>query len=650
MRTVTGTVFWLEAISVIAGTLLLTGCPGETSDPQPQQAAPRIESSGIVTDGVNLREQRIVAKGATGLTRTTNTSSSGIYALNMADLSGPYLFSNTVSPGADPELIALTSLSTRVGATNVTPLTTLLTAQLLGVTPATAYQTFNTTLSMTGLTEEGIRTAQAELTAFLQDALGVQVKSGTASFVDSSFKTNVGDPMYDTILALTAKIAADGTTLRAVGERIATGAQACLLEKIQVSIGGQQKKFCPVNKSDVPEEDDTTILDYKFRDISNAVLLVKVRDDAVLSVDFTTATNVTYSCSGTACAGVSLGAVAADESRPIVFGSLALTGSGSGALLDGTLIGPPPSIELPVLPCTDNRYFVIFSNHSALGDCIAPNDPFQYGATTGGSHGPGLMGIAFDGQQQGVTGSIEIRVNRTTLAPVYVYFVNRDPDTGEVLSRFLCQFAECNGVTWGPGKPDSSRGFPIELRTITLDNTMLEGVDADGNPTGETAVVRLSGLGLFDPNEADPPEPAYPPLTDCDPAADTISVTGPKGEFNLCMPQNDAANGLFYRMPFDDGAGNIQLFFSNDSGDTLGLDLTNGALADAFVSLGSTFETFNCTADCAGITVSGPDATGQYTVSFANTVLRIANGGGGPPIPDNRTLTLTSGDLIMPPP
>ncbi len=194
-----------------------------------------------------------------------------------------------------------------------------------GTAPINAFQTYNGTLAKDQITDENIRRAQADVTTFLQDALGVQVKSGTASFGDSTYNTSVGDPMYDTILALNAKIAADGTTLKDVADRVALGAQACLTEQIQISIGGQQKKFCPVAKSDVPEEADTSILDYKFRDVANAVLLVKVRDDTVLSVDFTTAANVTYSCVSTACAGASLGPVASDESRPLVFGSLALT-------------------------------------------------------------------------------------------------------------------------------------------------------------------------------------------------------------------------------------------------------------------------------------------------------------------------------------
>jgi len=643
-------VFWLKAIGVLSAALVLTGCPGEKSDPQPQQAAPRTESTGMLTDGVALRVQPIVVKGTTGLTRSTSTASNGTFTVNMSELSGPYLFANSQSPAGNPDLIFLTSVTTRLGATNVTPLTTLLTAQVLGVTPLNAFQTYNTTLAKGQITEANLTAAQADLTTFLQDALGIQVKSGTSSFVTASFNTNVGDPMYDTILALAAKITGDGTTLGAVAERVAIGAQACLTEKIQVSIGGQQKKFCPVSKSNVPEEQDTTILDYKFRDITGAVLLIKVRDNSVLSADFTTAGNVTYSCTGAACGGVSLGAKAAGDSRAIVFGSLALTANGSGALLQGTFIGPPPSIELPILPCTDNRYFAIFSNNSALGDCIQPDDPFQFGATVGNTKGHGRLGISFNGQADD-TGRVEIVVDRATFAPSYVYFTRQDPETGET-SRYVCRVAECKGVTWGAARPESAGGFALELRTITLDNTMLQGIDANGNPTPESVTLRLSGLGMFIANDPDPPEepePTYPPLTDCDPAADTISVTGPSGEFNLCAPQNDPDNGVFWRIPYDLGDGYFQLFFSNETGDSFGVTTLNGELFDAYVSLSNGL-TFNCTAPgCSGITVSGPDADGQYTLSFSGTVMRLVDFSGDPPTPNRPTLTLTSGDLVMPP-
>jgi hypothetical protein len=629
--------FWFKSIAVLAGMLVLAGCPGEKSDPQPQEAAPRVESTGIVDDGVSLRKQDIVGKGASGATRRTDTDASGAFVLNMAGLTGPYLFSNTLSTG-NPELIFLLGLQTRVGHTNVTPLTTLLVSQLLGVTPVNAFQTYNTTLPKDRITGENIKTAQADLTAYLQDALGVQVRSGDASFIDSPFEPNVGDPMYDTILALNAKIAADGTSLSAVAERIATGAQACLTEQLQITIDGQTRKFCPVARSDIPEEADTTILDYTFRDIANAMLLVKARGDTVLSVYYTTPANVTYSCSAAACAGVSLGTVAADESRPIVFGSLALTGSGSGALLAGTLTGPPPSIELPVLPCADNRFFLIVSNNSAVGDCVRPEDPFQLGASVGGPQTVGRDSVNVSGQSFGSFSIVVDSVSPEHPA-VSVYYRDSDPETSESRYRFLCRFAECNGLTWGSAEPVTTSGFPLETRKISLDKTMMVGINDDGTPNGLTATLSYSGVAVFQQNYSF----SYPPLMDCDPTADTVSVGAFNGEFNLCLPA--AAD---WRSQFDQGNGFVQIALYDDVfNQVVSISLLNGGLDRLSIQPPGIGETYSCTTDCAGVTVNGPDADGQYVVSFSRTVVHRDEAF---PLPSDRTLTLTSGDIVIPPP
>ncbi len=82
----------------------------------------------------------------------------------------------------------------RVWYVNVTPLTTLLTAQLFGVDPVNAYTNFgapgNNLVRQVG--DAAIRQAQADLTLYLQDVLGIQVKSGTTSFVDGTFTPTAG--------------------------------------------------------------------------------------------------------------------------------------------------------------------------------------------------------------------------------------------------------------------------------------------------------------------------------------------------------------------------------------------------------------------------------------------------------------------------
>ncbi len=84
--------------------------------------------------------------------------------------------------------------------------------------------------------------------------------------------------------------------------------------------------------------------------------------------------------------------------------------------------------------------------------------------------------------------------------------------------------------------PVTTVGFPLETRKIALDNTMLIGLNEDGTPNGLTATLRYSGIALFQPGVSI----AYPPLANCDPAYDTISAVTFNGEFNFCVPPNDA--------------------------------------------------------------------------------------------------------------
>lgn len=637
---------------LVAGVLALGACSGEESDPQPQSPALRTEATGIITDGVALRAQSVAGKGAEGLTRTSNSTSSGTYTLTLTELKGPYIFANTLVPGGDPGLIVLTTVSTGAGVTNLTPLTTLLTAQLLGTDPGNAFATFtsSTTVPKEKITDAGIQAAQAELTAFLQDVLGVQVKSGTASFVTSSFNAAPGDAMFDTMLALNAKLAADGTTLKALGSRIATGVQACNAEQVQVTVNGQKKKFCPVNKGAVPEEADPSIVDYVFRSVADEVLAVKARDTTVLTVGFTASNGVTtYSCAGAACTSLTVSAKAGDDTRSIAFTSTPLAGGGGSVLIDGTLVGPPPSITLPTLPCTDNRYFLILSTNTVIADCISPDDPFQIGGTFANASGPGRESVSFANTDDPLPThpGVSVVIDTSTPEPtvVSVYFKEIDPDTFEIHNRYLCRLAACNGATVGPATTTMAPGVLTEIRTVTFNNTLLTGLDGDGAPTGATGSFRGSFVLLRVPSFG----VSYPDLMDCDPLVDTVSVTTYNGgEFNLCMPPNDPNIPFFlYRQTFDLGNGEFNIVMSNDFSDQIFVNLQANALSEVRVQISGSGEQFRCTTDCAGVTVSDPDGAGERTISFSNAVLHHIE---TYPLAGDRTVTLTSGDLVVPPP
>jgi hypothetical protein len=632
-----------KVLAVLALTALLAGCPGEKSDPQPQSVTPRTEAAGLVTDGVALRSQSMNVLGSGGPARTVRASSAGTYSVSMTELSPPYLFTNTLSGGDNPDLTTLIAVTPHIGNTNVTPLTTLLTAQLLGVSPQTVIGSFVTgaNIAKDRITEAGLRDAQVELTAFLQDSLGVQVTSGTASFNDATFNPAPGDAMFDTILALNAKMAADGTTLEAVAERIATGVHACDVEQALLTINGAQKKFCPITKGAVPEEADTSILDYTFRNIADEILVVKARDKAILSIEFTSATQVTYSCEGAACTSASLGPIADDESQPMTFASTPLTSGGGGsALLTGTLVGPPPSIELPTLPCSENRYFLILSNHSVVAECIPPGDPFNLGGNFSTQGGPDRENVSFG--KVGMQFDTDAAGNISTTS---IYFQDRDPDTNEIRNRLLCRFTACNGVVYGePTLTPTNFGFSVEIRTITLTNTLLTGLDENGVEDGTSGSIRGSFVLLRLPGS----NVAYPVLAECDPAADTITATTFKvTEFNVCIPPNDAPNFSFYRQWSDLGDGFVELDLKDENfNQVVRTFLKDGVLDQVVVQVSATQETYTCSTDCAGVTVTGPDVNGDRTLMFSNTVLRHDE---AIPLPSDRTLTLTSGAITLAP-
>ncbi len=641
---------WMVKGSLAAMSLLaLAGCPGEESKVTPPLQQPRAEASGLVSDGVQQRIQVIVAKGAAGTARTTQTAEQGTYTLSLTDLTGPYLFANTTSPGGDPDLVILTAVTAGGGHVNVTPLTTLLTSQLLGLDPANSYGSFDSGPSVFNrVTAASVAAAQAEVTSLLQQTYGVQVKSGQSSFVEAAFSPVAGDPMFDTITALNAKLIAEGMTLTGLARDIAAGVRACDDGVVTISMGGTQSRFCALNKSTLPDENDATVLVYTFRNVRQEVLTVRMRDEVVVAVSFTTATGATLGCSAAACTGVSLGAVTTDLTRPVNFASVVLTGGG-GALLTGSLLGAEPFVTLPPLPCTQNRLIVIFDDHEVIGDCVSANHPLAVDGTFGGPSGPGREAYTFQNNldAQAPYPRLEVGLDTTTATPTvtYVFYADLDMDTFQQRNRYACQFAACNGVTIGAVTSGSSSGYPYQRFSVRLDNTVLTGMEADGTATGRSLTVRAAFNALRD---EPPPTIEYPQQVPCTPGSDEVVAQAFNAALNLCLPQNDAPNGIFPRASFDMGAGDVQLLLSSELGEPIVVNLHDDAVVEVLVAFSSsTGEQFHCTADCVGVSVSAPDGQGERRVDFAGTVLRqVLNF----PRPGDRTLTLTGSGLVVPPP
>ena len=640
-----------KSLAILALAPLLGGCPGETSNVPAQEAVPEVKMTGTESSGVSVEAQFVYAKGTAGTTREVRTTASGGYSVVLTDLTGPYLLANTLSPAGDPSLVFLTTVAAKPGVANLTPLTTLLTAQLLGLDPSEALTGFNSSPNVETalITDANIKAAQAEVTQFLADAYGLTLKSGAQSFVDAAFTPAAGDPMFDSIVDLNAKLAAKGKTIRAVAQQIAQGIQACQSEAVTLNLNGQDKKFCPVLKSATPEEADVSIVDYLFQDVVQNTLTFKAQGTTVLSGRYQPTGGDPFTCDS-GCVGITLGAPAADLTRAITFtnaGFTSTTAAGT-AVLTGTLTSAIPSITLPPLPCSDDRFFVIYPNHDVVGQCISVVNPTGIPATLGGGAGPGRDLYSFSLSDPPPTfPHMEITVDYSTPEPtvVSVYYSVNDPDTGLIVNRFACMLSACNGVSLSTKTVATAFGYTFEVRKITLSDTVLSGLNEDGTATGLSVTARAS---LNVAHDATTPPPAYPTLMACaDATADAIDTLAPGAQFNLCISPNDLVNGFLYRTTTDLGDGNLEIALFSDIFDQVYLDLHDTVVTDLRVVLASTNETFECKADCAGITVTGTAGNGPRTVKFAGTVLHNQQDF---PLPGDRALKITSPTMDVAPP
>jgi hypothetical protein len=622
----------------VALTVLLAGCGEDEPPEQTPAASPTL--SGIATLDDRVHPGSVTAKGIAGLPRTANNSSgTNQYRVDLSQLTGPYVV-RWGGLDENDEQVFLYSVATQPGTANITPLTTLLFAQLMGQEPAGAYAAFAAS-GASMVTEENIRLAQAKVTAYLRDVLGVTVQSD-ADFITSPFQTTPGDPMYDTIMALDAALGGSGAALTEASRQVAFIARLCIEERILIDVAGAEREFCPATKTAERDADDNSIIDYVFTTATNDTLTVRVRGDEVLSAEYATAGEV-YSCSGAGCGGIVLGIPVSDQTRSVDFTSVALIGSSGSAVIGGVLMGAIPSVQLPVLPCDHNKFYAILEDNTVIGQCVDAFDPLNVGGTINQLRGaePARAVYAFN-NSSGIDPAypqVELVMDGND-SVVSVYFFQYDPETFIPSMQFACEGAECNGITLGPVTVNTDLGpeYPVLIRNVTFDDTVLSGMTLTGEPTGTAATLRASFTTVY---FTDPFAPVlYPPLADCDPASVTVSVEVHSGSFNFCSSEA-------FRLASTTGESDVKLEMYDD-GTFAPIELT--LRDDAVVSVifhSSVGSSFSCSATCEGVSVSTPDELGQRTVSFANTVLYEVQSF---PRPGPRTATLDGGPIAFPPP
>lgn len=622
---------------VIAFVMLLAGCGEDAPPEQTAVTTPTLAGTAAYDDRVTAGP--VTAKGTAGLPRTaSNSSGTNRYSVDLSQLAGPYAL-RWIGPDRSDMTVSLYSVATQAGVANVTPLTTLLFAQLMGQDPAAAYAAFGANATEM-VTDDKIRAAQAKVTAYLQDVLGVTIRSGNASFITSSFNATPGDPMFDTMQALDAALAANGSTLGTLTQQVAALARLCIEEQLLIDVAGVQREFCPATKAANRDETDNTIINYVFSAPTNDTLTVKVRGDEILSAEYANA-GLAYSCSGSTCGGIVLGAPDSDQTRSLDFTAATLAGTSGSATVNGILTGAIPGVELPVLPCTTNRFFAILDDNSVIAQCVDAFDPLNVGGTIntlrGAAPSRAIYAFADTSGANPAYPQVEL-VTDGNDSVVSVYFFQYDPATFIPTIRFACEGEACNGITLGPVTVNTDLGpdMPVLVRNVTLTNTILSGMTETGAPTDTTATLRASFTTVY---FVDPNTPmVFPPLAACDPSSDTVSIDVLSGPFNFCSAE---AN----RMASVPSDADLKLeMFDDQSFAPIEVILRAGAVASVTYH-SPVNQPFRCDADCEGVTVSPPDTLGRRTVTFEGTVLHEVQSF---PRPGTRTATLSSGPITFP--
>lgn len=634
---------WLLVLMLAVS--LLASCGGTDGDAPAQTPAPLVELTGNALSAdatLPFSNDAFTIKGASGLARPGQFTAPHVYRVKLDQLTGPYALGLVVDNDTTKVLV---SIATRSGTANVTPLTTLVVAQALGADPALFFNQLPNLGAGSGtlanVTAERLTAAQQQIKRYLRQRLGVTVSDAAGDLITASFRASAGDPMYDAIVALNTRLHADGQNVLQLAHQIAAQALLCNAAHLTLTTPTDTFDFCPSSKSAAADPVDTSITNYTFADETGASLTVAARGDTVLSATYTNAQALTSSCSGAGCTGLSLGAVQEDQTRNIVFANVVLNGAAGRIVVAGTLVSAKPGVNLPPLPCDDNRYYIIRSDGTVDATCALPD---TLGVGVGESW---LLGqtrrqyfFTTDGSVEPPTPSIEVRADGETLASVVVY--DQDPDTGMNRALFKCVGTACNGAEIGPAvdDPDSFAPYIIRTRTIVLTNTVLAAVGG-----GDPVTVRASLNSV---------EYVLPPIYETGACASPTQ--------RVVATLSDEADGVDICTPADVSGSDLALFFrtvvESDGSETMhmgslissagssspagGLDIrvADGAVA-SIRFLGAGNAAYECLgAACVGIDVSAPDGAGQRTVTATGVVLTEVELGG---LSGTRTAKLNGG-------
>lgn len=631
----------VPALAALGGLAACGGGADGHAPVQPPPETPLIEGVAYASEQGLTDGYAVFLKARTGVARPMRTGAGHQFLGQASETAPPYVVGYRWSPEVGAYMVGA---GPQLGRINATPLTTLAMAELLGQDPAAWYDRLGASDndSLASLDLSQLSDAQARMRRHVRQRWGVTIPPALGDYFSTAFTAAAGDPMFDAIAALNTGLAAQGLDANAAAKLLGAEAALCNAEQLALRRHGDLEDFCPQTKNTQRDDTDVALRLHRFTTSSGATLEVSVRGDVLQSVVLTepaASGGAVYRCAADGCDGVTLGAVARDGSRTIGFEGTVLRAGRARLSLTGTLQAPKPGPVLPPLPCTTNRYFLVYSEDRVEGSCAAPDSTFglAYGTAFDGYFGRTGFRFDPDGSTTPPPASLEVRIDDADGRVTSVRVRDLDPATGLLRGDYLCRDSACAGVTIGAPRDDVDTVAPYTLRfrQVTLNGTALTPIDATGAAVaGDPLTVSgaVESLAIIAPADS-----VQPPLP-CASPNQRVIVTGPRSQDRLSVCPPDV-----WPPPEDPNGGSPVDFISSfrladgtvhyTIAGALGAAGLSGASAPSnlirLVMLNGEVQRvaaeaigFECeTAACTGVSVSEPDADGNVTVRFDGTPL-----------------------------
>ncbi|MGK5057913.1 PKD domain-containing protein [Janthinobacterium sp. LB2P49] len=174
----------MKTLAIVLGSCMLVACGGGGSGSSPAPVAPAdLTVNGTAATGKAIAGAMVTAKCQTG-TGNATTQADGSYSLAAAGGKLPCLLQIT-DPVDSSKLHTLVLGSGSAATANITPLTEMLTARVLGNEPAVFFAAFDAAIANSKITTTAVTAAQADVGTVLN---GVVDTSPLANFLSTPLK------------------------------------------------------------------------------------------------------------------------------------------------------------------------------------------------------------------------------------------------------------------------------------------------------------------------------------------------------------------------------------------------------------------------------------------------------------------------------